>query len=251
LLNREILRIFFSKKVLFVEGMSDYVLFSNILRKELYEELKEIEIIPIFGKWHYIFFNELAKGLNLNYWFLLDDDRSLDLKESPKIKGEDSRNERFWRKYGEGRIKNKNGGIFHSDKVIIDTSGITKDSDIKEDKKNVISQISKWLKKSKVKSAELDSILLLDKTSWREHIKGIVKKNKIIDFARFVEKEINPRISWFSSNIETFLFGKSVGNNKEYNIISRTKEILDNLKKNDSSKLNELKNIFGFFKSEF
>jgi len=56
LFNQETLRIFFARKVLFVEGMTEYLLFNNILREELYEELNDIEIIPIFGKYHYIFF---------------------------------------------------------------------------------------------------------------------------------------------------------------------------------------------------
>ncbi|CAG8576734.1 10543_t:CDS:2 [Ambispora gerdemannii] len=123
-------------KVLFVEGMSDYILFNNILRKELYEELKEIEVIPIF-----------------------DDDRNLDKKENLKNKVESNRHEKFWKKYGEGKVKNKKGEILHSDKLVIDISGTTKSADIKEVKKNVIEQISQCLKKNKLKSTELDSNL--------------------------------------------------------------------------------------------
>lgn len=74
LFNQKTLRLFFSKKVLFVEGMTEYLFFNNILRRESQEELKDTEIIPIFGKYHYIYFYELAKKLNLNYWFLLDTD---------------------------------------------------------------------------------------------------------------------------------------------------------------------------------
>jgi predicted ATP-dependent endonuclease of OLD family len=53
--------VFFAKKILFVEGIVDYILFNNLLREKLKKELKEVEIIPIFGKFHYIFFHELAK----------------------------------------------------------------------------------------------------------------------------------------------------------------------------------------------
>jgi predicted ATP-dependent endonuclease of OLD family len=67
LFNQETLRIFFSKNVLFVEGMTEYLFFNNILRRELQEELKDVEIIPIFGKYHYTYFYELVKELNLNY----------------------------------------------------------------------------------------------------------------------------------------------------------------------------------------
>jgi hypothetical protein len=109
-------------------------------------------------------------------------------------------------------------------------------------------KISQCLKKNKPKSTELDSNLYLDSTNWREHIKKLDKKREIFDFVKLIEKEINPRISWFRSDVETFLFGEKIGRNKEYNIISRAKEALDNLKKNDSAKFNELKKIFSFLK---
>jgi hypothetical protein len=49
--------------------MVECILLKNILREKLKEEMErsEIEIVPIFGKFHYIFFNELAKELNLDY----------------------------------------------------------------------------------------------------------------------------------------------------------------------------------------
>jgi len=77
-LNEYTLKAFFSKNVLFVEGMTEYILFNSILRERLDKDLDDIEIIPIFSKFNYIFFDELAKLLDLNYWFLLDDDRSID-----------------------------------------------------------------------------------------------------------------------------------------------------------------------------
>jgi len=48
------------------------------------KELNDIEIIPIFGKFHHVFFEKLAKKLDLNYWFLLDDDRKTDEKGNTK-----------------------------------------------------------------------------------------------------------------------------------------------------------------------
>src|ERR1044072_9388753 len=112
--------------------MSDYIMFNNLLREDLRKELVDVEIVPIFGKFHYIFFNELAKELNLNYWFLLDDDRDLDKKLNPKKGKENSRHEKFWRKYGEGKVENKKGGALHSNKLVINISGIDKSLDLKE-----------------------------------------------------------------------------------------------------------------------
>ena len=75
ILNEHTLKVFFSAKVLFVEGPSDYILLtSEIIRKRV-KGLEEIEIIPIFGKSNYIFFSKLAERLRLFYWTLLDIDK--------------------------------------------------------------------------------------------------------------------------------------------------------------------------------
>lgn len=103
LFNQETLRVFFAKKVLFVEGITDYLLFNNILKEKLEKELSGIEIIPIFGKFHYIFFRELAKWLDLDYWFLLDIDNIDILKHL-----------NFWKKYGESKTLEKTNDMIHS-----------------------------------------------------------------------------------------------------------------------------------------
>jgi hypothetical protein len=97
ILNTHTLKAFFSKKVLFVEGPSDYVLLtSEIIEKKLeelekrkeikldseekeeniVEKFKTIEIIPIFGKSNYVFFSQIATSLGLRHWFLLDMDKN-------------------------------------------------------------------------------------------------------------------------------------------------------------------------------
>jgi len=69
LLNEKTLKILFSRKVLFVEGIIEYILFRDILSEKLREGLEgsEVEIVPIFGKFHYIFFAALAEKLKLEY----------------------------------------------------------------------------------------------------------------------------------------------------------------------------------------
>lgn len=248
LFNRETLRIFFSKNVLFVEGMSDYIMFNDILREELRKEMTNVEIIPIFGKSHYSFFNELAKKLNLNYWFLLDDDRGLDEKGNLKENKEISENEKFWRKYGEGKINNKKGGILHSNKLVANIEMISGSTE-KEIRQRTKKQISEFLKKNKIKSADLNSSLWMDGTTWQEHIKKLESKKEFIEFVKTIEKESSSKISWFRSDIETFLFGEKVKRNKEYELINRADEVLTNLKKDNSAKLKELKKVFGFLKS--
>jgi predicted ATP-dependent endonuclease of OLD family len=75
LLSEHALKIFFSEEILFVEGMSDYILLTSELLKRQIPELRKIEIIPIFGKSNYIFFSKLTEKLRLKFWFLLDMDK--------------------------------------------------------------------------------------------------------------------------------------------------------------------------------
>lgn len=75
LLNEHTLRVFFAERVLFVEGISDYILFASGLLQKHIPELRKVEIIPIFAKSNYVFFKELSKKLCLDYWFLLDMDK--------------------------------------------------------------------------------------------------------------------------------------------------------------------------------
>lgn len=111
LLNEYTLKIFFSKNVLFVEGMTEYILFNSILTEVLGKELSDIEIIPIFNKFHYVFFDELAKRMGLKYWFLLDKDRKVDEKGKEKWS---NRQRKFWEKYGEKETSEETNGIIHS-----------------------------------------------------------------------------------------------------------------------------------------
>ncbi|KLL03352.1 MAG: hypothetical protein MRERV_43c016 [Mycoplasmataceae bacterium RV_VA103A] len=169
----------FSKNVLFVEGITEYILFNSILREMLEKEINDIEVIPIFSKFHYIFFDELAKKMGLNYWFLLDDDRKVDEGEGKtKWLG---KKRIFWEKYGKEEVSEEINGIIH---------------------------------------------------------------NK--EGSRF-------RISWFFSDVEKFL-GVELSNYeeihkccKEYNLISRAKDILDNLEKKPE-KVKELKRLLSFVK---
>src|SRR6266516_4001730 len=92
--------------------MTEYILFNSILREKLDKDLDDIEVIPIFNKFHYVFFDELAKLLDLNYWFLLDDDRKTNKREDePELKGI---HKIFWEKYGENETSEKINGITHS-----------------------------------------------------------------------------------------------------------------------------------------
>jgi len=240
LLNQETLRIFFSKNVLFIEGMSDYILFNNILREELHKELKDIETIPIFGKWHYVFFNELAKRLNLNYWFLLDDDRKLDEKGNPKK--EDSKHEQFWKKYGEKRTEREKNGVLHSFRLNINIKEIINSSTEAKAKQNAIEQITNFLESNELENTYFPK----EYQNWEERITKLNSQEKIAEFMQSIEKETNIRISWFRSDVETFLFGKSIESNKEYYMISRSPEAVKELKKNNLTKLNELKKVLEF-----
>ena len=177
LFNQETLRVFFAKKVLFVEGITDYLLFNNILKEKLQKELKGVEIIPIFGKFHYIFFYELAKWLELDYWFLLDEDKykEQDGKEHWKEPHGKDIHKVFWEKYGENKVLVETNGIMHSK-----------------------------------------------------------EENKI-------------KISWIRFDLENFLGIKDKSaEDKEYNLISRAKTVLETLEDN-SAKLNELRKIFTNF----
>jgi predicted ATP-dependent endonuclease of OLD family len=59
------LKIFFAEKIIFVEGPSDYILLtSEFLRKEI-PGLRKVEIIPIFGKSNYIFFDKIAEQMRV------------------------------------------------------------------------------------------------------------------------------------------------------------------------------------------
>lgn len=147
--------------------MTDYLLFNNILKEKLQKELRDVEVIPIFGKFHYIFFYELANWLNLDYWFLLDGDGHLN-----NSKKNNPNHLFFWEKYGKGKTEEQNGGIIHG-------------------------------------------------------------KNE-------------EKISWICSNIEDFLGIKVDSKDKEYNLISKSEEIIKNLEKNNLVKLNEIKKIFSF-----
>jgi predicted ATP-dependent endonuclease of OLD family len=120
LINNDTLKIFFAKRVLFVEGPVEHNLFNNILREELNHEIERngIEIIPIFGKLHYAFFVELAEKLRLNYWFLLDYDGKKDPQTGKnkwltKSNGKIS-HENFWKEYGEGKDNEDDVYITHS-----------------------------------------------------------------------------------------------------------------------------------------
>ncbi|MCE8162772.1 MAG: AAA family ATPase [Candidatus Moeniiplasma glomeromycotorum] len=241
LFNQETLRTFFSKNVLFVEGMTEYILFTIVLREELQKELKDVEIVPIFGKWHYVFFYELAKGLGLNYWFLLDDDRNLDEEEKPK--DEKTKHERFWKKYGEEKTRKEKEGILHGSELFIDTSEINY---------NYFTDKTRQSVEKIAKSLEINGLQLGDLPkkyqNWEKKLNELNSKEKIVEFAKGMEREMDTRISWFRSDIETFLFGEKVESNKEYNIISRSKEIFINLRKTNSAKLNELRKIFSFLK---
>lgn len=119
LLNEETLKILFSKQILFVEGMTEYVLFNSILREKLNKEMKdrEIEIVPIFGKYQYIFFASLARELKAEFWFLFDDDRRKKVEKGQnEWMGEENGkfNKKFWENFGEGKNNEELAGITRS-----------------------------------------------------------------------------------------------------------------------------------------
>ncbi|KLL02765.1 MAG: hypothetical protein MRERV_71c005 [Mycoplasmataceae bacterium RV_VA103A] len=161
-----------------MEGTTEYILFNNVLREKFEEELNDIEIIPIFGKFHYVFFDELAKKLDLNYWFLLDKDKKIDDEGKENWT---NKQKNFWEKYGENETNEETNGITHS----------------KESGEN--------------------------------------------------------RISWLPSDTEEFLGIKLEHNEKqcckEYNIISREEDILENLER-EQEKIKELKKIFSLVKTK-
>jgi len=58
---------FFNKEILFVEGITEYIFFTNgFLRKKI-PDLGRIEVIPIFGKFNYVFFSKLFKEISRNF----------------------------------------------------------------------------------------------------------------------------------------------------------------------------------------
>ncbi|RIA79676.1 AAA domain-containing protein [Glomus cerebriforme] len=130
------------KNILFVEGMSDYILFNNVLREELRREMNNIEIIPIF-----------------------DDDRSLDEKGNPEEETKNGKHEKFWRKYGVGKVNNKKGEILHSNNQIIDVSGIINNSTKNEARQIAKKKVAESLKKNSLKFADLNFNLWSDGTN--------------------------------------------------------------------------------------
>lgn len=182
LFNQETLRVFFAKKVLFVEGITDYILFNNILKERLEEELKGVEIIPIFGKFHYIFFYELAKWLNLDFWFLLDEDKYKEQNGQEhwkKPRRKEDIHKIFWEKHGESKAFVETNGIMHS----------------KEENKTKISWIRFDLEAFlgiKAESAEDKEYNLISRaTTVLKTLKdGSVKLNELKKILRF----INPKI---------------------------------------------------------
>jgi len=117
--NKEVLKFLFSKKILFVEGPVECILFDSVLREELREELKDIEIIPIFGKFHYIFFANLVERLGLKYWFMIDDDRKKYSTKLGEIEWVNKEDGWFWEDYSEGVNNEENKGVFHTERTKI------------------------------------------------------------------------------------------------------------------------------------
>ncbi|RHZ36554.1 ATP-dependent nuclease [endosymbiont GvMRE of Glomus versiforme] len=138
LLNEHTLKIFFSKSVLFVEGMTDYVLLvSEFIRREI-PELESIEIIPIFGKLNYIFFSKLSQKMGIKCRFLLDKDNHLiekakRIESEEKIKGTKLKNckhepkctqeqvhKTFWSIHTKGKLEGKEEEIIYDGEGEID-----------------------------------------------------------------------------------------------------------------------------------
>ena len=61
--------------------------------KKKVPEFSNIEVIPIFSKFSYIFFSELAKKVDINYRFLLDKDGNI-VEKAEKIE-EESEKQKF------------------------------------------------------------------------------------------------------------------------------------------------------------
>ncbi|KLL02647.1 MAG: ATP-dependent endonuclease [Mycoplasmataceae bacterium RV_VA103A] len=85
LLNEVTLKIFFSKKILFVEGITEYIFFNSTSLRSKIPEFDGIEVIPIFSKFNYVFFSELVKRMGLKYRFLLDEDENLVKRAGPML----------------------------------------------------------------------------------------------------------------------------------------------------------------------
>ena len=122
--------------------MTEYIFFNNVALKNKVPELVGIEIIPIFSKFNYIFFSELAKKLRLEYRFLLDKDENFirkaeasrktiseegDKESNTKIKpfqncrhiikcSREKLHRRFWEIHGRRRLSEEEdkGSIIHS-----------------------------------------------------------------------------------------------------------------------------------------
>ncbi|CAH1756392.1 10391_t:CDS:2 [Entrophospora sp. SA101] len=89
--------------------------FQKIIKEIIDSDVKgNIEIIEKKIKKGYEEFAD-KKRENVNAPnFYSNDDRNLDEKGNLKNKFESNRHEKFWRKYGEGKIKDKKGEILHS-----------------------------------------------------------------------------------------------------------------------------------------
>jgi predicted ATP-dependent endonuclease of OLD family len=83
LLNEITLKIFFSKKILFVEGITEYIFFNSTALRSKIPKFDGIEVIPIFSKFNYVFFSELVKRIGLKCRFLLDKDENLVRRAGP------------------------------------------------------------------------------------------------------------------------------------------------------------------------
>jgi len=193
ILNERNLKVFFSKKIIFVEGMSDYIL----LTSEKIKKKVEIEIIPIFGKTNYIFFKELAEKLDLNYWFLLDLDKNrIDEEKFPKDFEPESESEptnclhkethtRFWYKH-QGELKNineiKENTIIHSIESKISWFPENMENFlIPEKKEDIDKEIEWWVKHRWSKESRIINNITFNSLN-QERISELVKSlEKIIN----------------------------------------------------------------------
>ena len=77
-------KIFFSKSVILVEGITDEILFKRIFEEEIDKNISEVEFININGKNNFLNFKTILDKLKINWFYIGDNDNIREFEEMKK-----------------------------------------------------------------------------------------------------------------------------------------------------------------------
>lgn len=221
-------KIFFSKYVILVEGITDEILFKRIFEEEIDKNISDVEFINIHGKNNFSNFKEILDKLKINWFYIGDNDNIKEFEEMEKyfqydirkaMKDCKKKNRSYYCNQLLEELERMNEGEMQNNEKVMHCYQEFKENvlnlkpDLSEQDKNEIKEF--------IESKYNDSIYILKNGEIEDYL-GVGKNNKPLGFEKTIK--IN------TDKYEYDLF-KETENFKELNFIIQ--DIAKKIKNNE------------------